>query len=338
MTLKIEGTFNQVKKEDEKVIEENEFASIATGRMPESADETETGEENSNEVNAEKEDSDTGDVKVEETDKEKSESEAEADEGKVAAETAEVASGGDGSEGKAETRKEPETPVKPIPEKEAAPAVKEPSDAEKAAYTAEMQRRQAAFYADLVKRYQVTPELVEELKLEPEKVLPNLLARTHMDVLGQMQGSLPQMVAAQIEQFNKARETVQKSEDAFLSAWPQLKRLLSERPQERDNFIKYAGAFKQMGLSAEEYTKKFGKFLCAEYDLPLSYDPEDSAKDSKVTKIEDAKPKKMKPFKPAGSAGTASRVTPESEENPNEYVVAAKELVDARTKKSSTST
>lgn len=87
------------------------------------------------------------------------------------------------------------------------------------------QRAQAEqqFVAQLEKLYQFTPETAALLQTEPEKVLPNLAARLHMDVyktvMAQMQGMVPQMVA-QLTDFN-TRET--QAKNLLFSKWPELK-------------------------------------------------------------------------------------------------------------------
>lgn len=72
--------------------------------------------------------------------------------------------------------------------------------------------------------YQLSAEELEGIQTEPEKVLPTLMARVHMNavkgVLRHVAQQLPAAVGAMIE----AKEVNRRLEDQFYSAWPQLDR------------------------------------------------------------------------------------------------------------------
>lgn len=76
--------------------------------------------------------------------------------------------------------------------------------------------------------YQLSADELEKIQTEPEKVLPSLMARVHMNavkgVLRHVAQQLPATVGAMIE----ARDSNRRLEDQFYQAWPQLDRVADD--------------------------------------------------------------------------------------------------------------
>jgi hypothetical protein len=81
---------------------------------------------------------------------------------------------------------------------------------------------EAAYAAQLANLYTFDEDTAMRLQTEPEKVLPALAAKLHLDVMrtvmAQMRGMLPEMLQTQTKSVE--RETQAKSQ--FFGAWPEL--------------------------------------------------------------------------------------------------------------------
>jgi len=81
---------------------------------------------------------------------------------------------------------------------------------------------EAAYAAQLANLYTFDEDTAMRLQTEPEKVLPALAAKLHLDVMktvmAQMRGMLPEMMQTQTKSVE--RETQAKSQ--FFGAWPEL--------------------------------------------------------------------------------------------------------------------
>lgn len=108
-------------------------------------------------------------------------------------------------------------PVQPAPE--APEQLQQPQQ-----FTPEqVQAAEAAYAAQLANLYQFDEETALKLQTEPEKVLPALAAKLHLDVMktvmAQMRGMLPEMLQTQ----TKAVERENQAKTQFFTAWPELR-------------------------------------------------------------------------------------------------------------------
>ena len=110
----------------------------------------------------------------------------------------------------------PSTPAEPVTPAQETPAA--PAHDSAAALAAE-----TAYREQLEATYRFDEETALQLQTEPEKVLPKLAAKLHMDVmqnvLSQVQSMLPQQLATVTDRMSKERE----AENAFYTAYPDLK-------------------------------------------------------------------------------------------------------------------
>jgi len=114
--------------------------------------------------------------------------------------------------------------------------------------TAEQVREaENAYAAQLVNLYQFDEDTALRLQTEPEKVLPALAAKLHLDVMktvmAQVQGILPQ--AMERTQQASRRET--EAKDMFFGAWPELK-------GSEQQVMQIGAMFRQMNPDADPQT------------------------------------------------------------------------------------
>lgn len=97
--------------------------------------------------------------------------------------------------------------------------------------------------------YQLTQEELEGISVEPEKVIPKLLAKVHVNavqgVLRHVAQTLPQMLNGMLQ----VREVNRQREDTFWKAWPQL-----DRTKHSAQVMQAAQTFRQMNPKADEAT------------------------------------------------------------------------------------
>ena len=115
----------------------------------------------------------------------------------------------------------PEAVEQPVEEVVEAPPVEEPAPIQRTAEEVEALRSRAQ--EELRKGYELSTDEAENMLSEPEKVLPALAAKVHMQVYEQVvQGviaQLPNMVKGIIKQDQEVRS----NEESFYDRWPQLK-------------------------------------------------------------------------------------------------------------------
>lgn len=85
----------------------------------------------------------------------------------------------------------------------------------------------------IAEKFAITDEEADQLRTEPEKVLPRLLAKTHTQALEQavaiMRQNLPQLVGSQLTQQSTAKEV----EGKFFGKYPELKSKKAMRTAEK---------------------------------------------------------------------------------------------------------
>jgi hypothetical protein len=129
----------------------------------------------------------------------------------------------------------------------------------------QIQAAENAYAAQLAGLYQFDEETALRLQTEPEKVLPALAAKLHLDVLKavmqQMQGVLPRMLETQTQ--SSARET--KAKGDFFKAWPELAKYQTQ-------VLQVGAMFRQLNptASAEEAIQRIGETAMATLGLKRS--------------------------------------------------------------------
>lgn len=133
----------------------------------------------------------------------------------------------------------------------------------------EEQRAQALqMFSNLQTAYQLSEDDASALSVEPEKVMPRLLAGVHMSIQGQvmqqLQTLVPQMVGAVIQQ----QRTREADEGAFFEAWPTLR-------GHRQEVEKFAPMWRQMNpqASRDEAIAGIGKHMMIALGYPLQESP-----------------------------------------------------------------
>jgi hypothetical protein len=126
----------------------------------------------------------------------------------------------------------------------------------------QVQAAERAYAAQLENLYRFDEETALKLQTEPEKVLPALAAKLHLDVMktvmSQMQGLLPQLVETQTE---SVKRNVQAKEQ-FYGAWPELKGY-------EQQVLQVGHMFRQLNpnASAEEAIKRIGELAMTSLGL-----------------------------------------------------------------------
>jgi hypothetical protein len=91
-----------------------------------------------------------------------------------------------------------------------------------AASEPDMVQLRAKYVDDLAKSYTLSAEDAQAVVLEPEKVLPRLFARTHVDIIETTVRSIHQQIPRLVEGAIGAMLAQTEQNRAFFSAWPGL--------------------------------------------------------------------------------------------------------------------
>lgn len=207
----------------------------------------------------------------------------------------------------------PSEPVKPA--EPAAPKKAEQTQEELAAQRKKWREESEAKLAQLMAS-RFSPEDIEALRMEPEKVLPALLARTSMDmydaVVQSMQSQMPQAVAM----YEMQRQQARQAEETFFSAWPQLK-----KPEYGEVVGRTVQLYRQMNPQAtlEQTVKEAGAMAMVALRLPLEQQPVQQA----APPVEQAKP-----FTPASPGGGVPVTKPVSGKSDNPFTQLAEEMLN----------
>lgn len=116
----------------------------------------------------------------------------------------------------AATPAEPEVPAQEIPEAPVIPAQAPITPEQLAEY-------KANFQTHLTKQYAFSEEEVLSLQTEPEKVLPQMAARLHMEVLDNVMQHVYQALPNVIQSHTQSSLREQKAQEEFFGAWPELR-------------------------------------------------------------------------------------------------------------------
>lgn len=152
--------------------------------------------------------------------------------------------------------------------------------------------------------YQLSPQELEAVATEPEKVLPVLMAKVHVNavqgVLRHVSQQMPKMVGAimQAEKVNRDRE------ESFFKAWPQL-----DREKHMGAIMQAGQVFRQMNPNAthEDFIKHVGAHVVLANGLQNVQPP--------VAQRPVAQPRPAPvppPFQPAGVGGMSAPAAPQA--------------------------
>lgn len=86
----------------------------------------------------------------------------------------------------------------------------------------ELQKVRGQVESQLTQLYELEPEDAELFQMEPEKVLPKLAAKLHMNVLEAMHEGVRGMLPTMIQQVTQQQQAQEKYVGAFFEAWPAL--------------------------------------------------------------------------------------------------------------------
>lgn len=123
--------------------------------------------------------------------------------------------------------KEEEPPAQPAPAEPVQPAqepVVAPEAPVQTAVTPEQVKEfRDRFQASLVDHYKFSEDDALALQTEPEKVLPQMAARLHMEVLDNVMQHVYQALPTVIESTTQGSVREQKAQEEFYGAWPELR-------------------------------------------------------------------------------------------------------------------
>lgn len=121
----------------------------------------------------------------------------------------------------AESKPVEETPaVKPDQEQPAAPVA---APVQPQLPPEELAKYREQFQGALEKSYAFSDEEATALQIEPEKVLPKMAARLHMEVLDNVMQHVYNAMPGVIQQYTVATSREEKAQTEFFGAWPELK-------------------------------------------------------------------------------------------------------------------
>jgi hypothetical protein len=134
-----------------------------------------------------------------------------------------------------------------------------PQEAQQPQFTPEqIAAAEQAYMQQLASFYTFNEDDAVRVQTEPEKVLPQLAARLHMDVMknvmAQMQAAVPQM----IQQMQAVNTREQSAQELFYKAWPELKGFDQQ-------VLQVGRMFRQMNPNAspDEAVKRIGEIALA---------------------------------------------------------------------------
>lgn len=160
--------------------------------------------------------------------------------------------------------------------------------------------------------YQLSSQELEGIQSEPEKVLPQLMAKVHLNAVQGVLRHVAQQLPAAVSSMIQAHAQNQRLEDQFYSAWPQLNRY-----QHDSTVRQMAYMFRQMNPSAsmEDMIRTVGAQVVTALGLPAQTQP--AAQPQRVVR-------QQQPFRPAAPAqaspGPAPARTPNEWERMASYI------------------
>lgn len=203
---------------------------------------------------------------------------------------------------------------------ETKPAVEAPPQKTAEEVKAAQEKARKDYFDKITAEYSLSEEDANAVVTDPEKVLPRVLAKVHMDVMDRMtawvQTSLPYMLQSHSQQ-EAARQAHTK---AFFDAWPEL-----NKQEYGATVARTLTAYRQANpdAKAEDVIREGGVMALINLRLPM---PERIMKSHNVNEAEPAKPAGFTPA-PTGSGAAL----PPKKPSDNAFTVLAEEdIVDDR--------
>ena len=153
---------------------------------------------------------------------------------------------------------EPESPAEEPPAEEPAPEPEpEPSPEEK-------QQQREEYMGKLEKHFEVPENLHEQLREEPERIIPQLLAKAFDDTMATVRQVLANELPGRVDAALTAKADREEFEQSFFEAWPKLK--------DHSTTVAQLGAiWRQMNPkgSTEDFIQEVGAQAMARLKIPF---------------------------------------------------------------------
>jgi hypothetical protein len=122
----------------------------------------------------------------------------------------------------------------------------------------------------MAKRYVPSKGEAEALLVEPEKVLPMLLARAHMDAIDAAIAAISAAVPQMVLQVTARQQHETETERAFFTRWPQL-----NKPELHERIAQTAQVFRSINPKAtgQEAIDAVGAQVCYLSGIPIEAKP-----------------------------------------------------------------
>lgn len=166
---------------------------------------------------------------------------------------------------------------------------------------------------------QLSQEDVEALRIEPEKVLPKVLAKASMDMYDAVVSSVVQRIPTMFSELEMQRRQAQEAEEAFFKAWPQLR-----DPKYKEVLDRTVAVYRQVNPQAplEQAIQEVGVMASVALRLPI-------AGAEKPVEAAPARQKRVEPQKPAyvpASPGAGGSPVPKSNAQANAFAKLAEDF------------
>lgn len=160
--------------------------------------------------------------------------------------------------------------------------------------------------------YQLSQEELEGIQVEPEKVLPKLMARVHVNAVQGVLRHVAQQMPAMVHGLIHAQSEHKAREDEFFKAWPQL-----DRTKHGQDIVRAGQVFRQLNPQAtlQDFIKQVGAQVVIAHGLHLQA-PAQAAQPQQQRTVQQQAASTPAPFVPAGVGRTSAPVTIPTENNP----------------------
>lgn len=120
----------------------------------------------------------------------------------------------------------------------------------------------------------LTPEQVELVQTEPEKVIPHLMAQAAVTAMEASTQAIAQMLPGLIEKISNSTKKLSQAEETFFGMWPSL-----NKPEYRPKLTEIGRLYRSMNptASTEEFAKMVGAMASAQLNVagqPVGQQPQ----------------------------------------------------------------
>lgn len=162
--------------------------------------------------------------------------------------------------------------------------------------------------------YKLSDKEVEQVLSEPDKAIPKLLARAHVNAVSGVLQHVAQQIPNVVHGLMQAQSRFADLENKFYAQWPQL-----DRTKHNDQIVQLTRAYRQLNPEAsfEEVSKVVGSQAVVLLNLQNAQRP-----------AVPARPSMQVPFSPAGAVAGGT-VLPNGQPKPQSQVELWSQLLDA---------